>query len=79
MKSLCPLSSRKFLAVDHPGTARDTALTYENKHIRTAGSKEHGRSFPAGTLVKLNSSQLRRTPENGLASVTGDFCSQPRQ
>ena len=37
MKSLCPLSARKFLAVYHPGTACDTALTYENKHVRTAG------------------------------------------
>ena len=50
MKSLCPLSARKFLAVDHPGTACDTALTYENKHVRTAGSKEHGRSFPLARL-----------------------------
>ena len=38
MKSLFPLSARKFLAVDHPGTAFDTALTYENKHVLTAGS-----------------------------------------
>ena len=50
MKSLCPLSARKFLAVDHPRTACDTALTYENKHVRTAGSKEHGRSFPLARL-----------------------------
>ena len=45
MKSLCRLSARKFLAVDQSGTACDTALTYENIHIRTAGNKEHGRSF----------------------------------
>ena len=30
MKSLCRLSAMKFLAVDHPGTACDTAL-----HMRT--------------------------------------------
>ena len=46
MKSLCPLSAMKCLAVDHPRSACDTAaLTYEKKHIRTAVSKEHGRSF----------------------------------
>ena len=50
MKSLCPLSAMKFLAVDHLGTACDIALTYENKHVRTAGSKEHGRSFPQARL-----------------------------
>ena len=50
MKSLCPLSAMKFLAVDHPRTACGTALTYENKHVRTAGSKEHGRSFPLARL-----------------------------
>ena len=50
MKSLCPISARKFLAVDHPRTACDTALTYENKHIRTTGSKEHGSSFPLARL-----------------------------
>jgi len=51
MKSLCPLSAMKFVAVDHPGTACDTAaLTYEKKRVRTAGNKEHGRSFPRGRL-----------------------------
>ena len=50
MKSLCPLSAMKFLAVDHSRTACGTALTYENKHVRTAGSKEHGRSFPLARL-----------------------------
>ena len=38
MKSLCPLSAMKFLAVDHPGTACDTVLTYENKCVLIAGS-----------------------------------------
>ena len=50
MKSLCRLSAMKCLAVDHPRTACGTALTYENKHVRTAGSKEHGRSFPLARL-----------------------------
>ena len=50
MKSLCRLSAMKFLAVDHSGTTCDTALTYENKHVRTAGSKEYGRSFPLARL-----------------------------
>ena len=54
MRSLCPLTAMKFLAVDHPGTACDTALTYENKHVRTAGSKEHGRSFPLARFVELH-------------------------
>ena len=43
MKSLCPLSARKFLVVDHPGTACDTALIYENKHV--CPYRRHGRSF----------------------------------
>ena len=50
MKSLCRLNAMKFLSVDHPGTACDTVLTYENKHVRTAGTKEHGRSFPLARL-----------------------------
>ena len=79
MKSLCPLSAMKFLAVDHPGTACDIALTYENNTRPYRQQQGTWQVFSAGTLVKLNSSQLRRTPENGLVSVTGDFCSQPRQ
>ena len=50
MKFFCPLTAMKFLAVDHRGTACDTALTYDNKHVRDAGSKEHGRSFPLARL-----------------------------